>query len=346
MGMNTGPRLRATLATALAISLAMPPSLVRAAEADALGELPDAPEGVQVASPDVGTDGASSPEASPSVSPAPDETEDETPGEPQAPETGQEGAATGQEGSASGHEGSAPSEAEGAAAATEGGDEAADAPATLAEGDVAVDESSFPDPAFRSWVLSEDGLADIAADGVLTREERESVTGVHAQRLGIVDLTGIELFRNLKMIDVEGNYIEQVDLSGNPELLSVYLRNNCLRSVDFSHNTKLEFVEVFDNRLAEIDLSMLPNLKFAHLDYNDLRVIDLSHNTRLEGDGFVGNNNPLERVVLPKIEGRSFDSFVISELDEYEGYTSTLPEWFTTPAFITMIRSEMLMASS
>lgn len=78
---------------------------------------------------------------------------------------------------------------------------------------------------------------------------------------------------------------------------------------------------------------MLPNLRFVHLDYNNLKVIDLSHNAKLENDGFVGNNNPLEKVVLPKIEGRSFDSFVISELDEYEGYTGTLPEWYTTPDF-------------
>lgn len=345
MGTNTGPRLRATLATALAISLAVPPSVVQAAEADVLSDLPDVREGAGgLASPGVATD-APSPEASSSASPVIDETEDETPGEPLAPET--EGEAAGETPTleeenetagasllaAADEGGSAEGGAEGAAAVPAQDPATGDAPAPLAEGDVAIDESSFPDAAFRSWILGKDGLGDIAADGVLTREERESVTGIHAQRCGIVSLKGIELFPNLRMIDVEGNHIERVDLSGNPELLSVYLRNNCLQSVDFSNNTKLEFVEVFDNQLSEVDLSMLPNLRFVHLDYNNLKIIDLSHNTKLEADGFVGNNNPLEKVVLPKMEGRSFDSFVISELDEYEGYTSTLPEWYTTPDF-------------
>ena len=332
MGKNAGPRLRATLATALAISLAVPPSVVQAAEADVLGDLPEAPKEVGDSAPsEIATD-ASSPEASSSASPVADETEDETPGETPDPEVEGEDSgasllAVGDGGSLAGGGG------EDVPAAPAQVPTTGDAPAPLAEGDVVIDELSFPDAAFRSWVLGKDGLGDIAADGVLTLYERESVTGILAQRRGIVDVTGIELFPNLRFIDFEGNYIEQVDLSGNPELLTVYLRNNCLKSIDFSHNTKIEFIEIFDNQLSEIDLSMLPNLRFVHLDYNNLKVIDLSHNAKLENDGFVGNNNPLEKVVLPRIEGRSFDSFVISELDEYEGYTSTLPEWYTTPDF-------------
>lgn len=202
--------------------------------------------------------------------------------------------------------------------------------AAVTEGDIAIDEATFPDSAFRTWLLNPSSLGGIGSDGVLTLAEREAVKTLVAKRCGIVDLTGIEAFPNLIFIDVEGNYIEQVDLSGNPNLLSVYLRNNCLKSIDFSHNTKLEFIEIFDNQLSEVDLTMLPDLRFVHLDYNNLKVIDLSQNTKLEDDGFVGNNNPLEKVVLPNIPGRSFDSFVISELDYYEGYSSTLPEWYTT----------------
>lgn len=204
---------------------------------------------------------------------------------------------------------------------------------SLAEGDVRIDGQSFPDDAFRSWILNPKNLKGIGADGVLTKSERESVTFIGAQRQGIRDATGLSLFPNLTMIDFEGNYLESIDLSGNRELLTVYIRNNILTSVDFSNNTKLEFIETFDNRLTELDVSMLPNLKFLHADYNQLTCIDLSHNTKLEDDGFVGNNNPLEKVILPSIPGRSFDTFVISELNELKGYTSTLPEWYTTPDF-------------
>lgn len=204
---------------------------------------------------------------------------------------------------------------------------------TLKEGDIAVDETTFPDKAFREWVQNPANLNGAGSDGVLTRTEREAIKTIFVKQQQITNLKGVELFPNITYLNAEENYIEEVDLSGNPELLSVYLRNNKLKNIDFSHNTKLEFIEVFSNYLEKIDLSMLPNLKFAHLDWNKLKVIDLSKNTKLEGDGFVGNNNPLEKVILPTIPGKSFDTFVISELNTYEGYSSTLPQWYTTSDF-------------
>lgn len=212
--------------------------------------------------------------------------------------------------------------------------------------DVVIDESSFPDPVFRKWILNSSHLNGIGADGVLTRSEREQVKSIEAKNMGIASIKGIELFPNLIMLNVEGNRLTQADLSGNPHLKNIYLRNNQITSIDFSHNTELEFIEIFDNKLSDVDVSMLPKLKFVHLDYNNLKVIDISHNTMLEDDGFVGNNNPLEKVILPKIAGQSFDTFVISELNTYKGYSSTLPEWYTTPdfqegtGFVPSIKSE------
>lgn len=204
---------------------------------------------------------------------------------------------------------------------------------TLKEGDIVIDETTFPDKTFREWVQNPANLNGAGSDGVLTLAEREAVTEIVITKKQITSLKGIELFPNITFLNAEDNHLEKVDLSGNPELLSVYLRNNKLKNIDFSHNTKLEFIEVFSNYLEKIDLSMLPNLKFAHLDWNKLKVIDLSKNTKLEGDGFVGNNNPLEKVILPTIPGKTFDTFVISELNTFEGYSSTLPQWYTTSDF-------------
>lgn len=317
-------KLRPAVTAALALSIAVPAPVVRAAELDAL-ETPNAlPEDGAASE----TEGAQVPSAGTSSNGSAASSEGSSP-EGEAPASAESAS-----GGAASSDGAAPADGD-VSPATPGPASAADSDASvpLAEGDVVVDASTFPDAAFRAWVLDAANLGGAGADGVLTRQERESVTGILAKRLGIRDITGIELFPNLTFIDFEGNYIEQVDLSGNPELLTVYLRNNCLTSIDFSHNTKLKFIEIFDNRLSEIDLTMLPDLEFVHLDYNNLKVIDLSRNTKLVDDGFVGNNNPLEKIILPRIEGRSFDSFVISELDEYEGYTSTLPEWYTTPDF-------------
>lgn len=197
-----------------------------------------------------------------------------------------------------------------------------------AEKNIIINETTFEDDNFRAWLLDPKNAKGIGADGVLTPEEIASTTWLAIQFQQIKSLKGIEYFTNLTFLDVEGNYLESVDISKLTELRSVYLRTNLLTSIDFSHNTKLEFIEIFDNRLTSIDVSMLPNLTFLHVDYNRLKELDLSKNTKLEGDGFVLNNNmPIEKLILPVIYDKNgayktWDSFVISEQDEMEGYAT------------------------
>ena len=207
-------------------------------------------------------------------------------------------------------------------------------PALAGEGEnsssrnIPINKENFEDDNFRAWLLNPANANGIGADGVLTPEEIEATTWLTIQFKKIKSLKGIEFFTNLVFLDVEGNYLESVDLSNLTELKNVYLRTNMLKSIDFSHNTNLEFIEIFDNRLTSIDVSMLPNLKFLHVDYNLLKELDLSANTKLEGDGFVLNNNmPIEKLTLPVIYDKdgsykTWDSFVISEQDEMEGYAT------------------------
>lgn len=326
---KAAPKLRTALATTLALSMAIPPSFAQAAESAHASAM----DADAASHDDVQAPSNQESDSEQDVLPTPDsdgygsESVNESASQGQATHEGPQedlpASPSGDVPSAAVSSGDAPASAE---------DHESDVRA-FAEGDVVINEQSVPDPAFRAWMLNGSNLKGFGADGVLTQQEREQVSFISAKRQGIRSIKGIELFPNLRMMDFEGNYIQEVDLSGNPELLNVYLRNNLLNSIDFSHNTKLEFIEIFDNRLTEVDLSMLPNLAFVHLDYNRLKVIDLSHNTKLQDDGFVGNNNPLEKVILPKIEGRYFDTFVISELNEAKGYASTLPEWYTTPDF-------------
>lgn len=193
---------------------------------------------------------------------------------------------------------------------------------------ITINKETFEDDNFRAWLQDPANAKGIGADGVLTPEELESITWLAIQFKQIRSLKGIEYFTNLTFLDVEGNYLERVDLSSLTKLKSVYLRTNLLTSIDFSHNTELEFIEIFDNRLTSIDVSMLPNLKFLHVDYNQLKELDLSANKKLEDDGFVLNNNlPIEKLTLPVIrdengEYKTWDSFVISEQDEMEGHAT------------------------
>lgn len=189
--------------------------------------------------------------------------------------------------------------------------------------DIVIDEKTFPDPAFRNWLLQKENLNGIGADGRLTPAEIKSCNGIVMQRQGVTDLTGINYFTALRFLDVEGNYITKVDISKLIELEIVYLRTNLLRMVDLSHNKKLKFIEIFDNQLESIDVSMLSELEFLHIDHNKLTTIDMSHNFKLQDGGFIVRNQPdLRTVKLPVIPGSSISADNFYEQDPRPGYST------------------------
>ncbi len=95
---------------------------------------------------------------------------------------------------------------------------------------IAIDETSFPDDNFRTWVLQQ----SYGQDGILTLEEANQVTRIDVMSKKIADLKGIEFFS---------------------ELADLNCRNNPLGSLDMSHNTKLQELDCCDTRLQSLNMT-------------------------------------------------------------------------------------------
>ncbi|WP_297289345.1 S-layer homology domain-containing protein [uncultured Flavonifractor sp.] len=147
----------------------------------------------------------------------------------------------------------------------------------LADG-VAIDASTFPDAAFRAWLLDGRNLSGAGADSLLTADELAAIQSLDLSGLGIADLEGIQVFTALKRLNV---------------------RNNTLTELDLSANTALTSLDAGFNRLTELELSTHPALRFLHINYNQLSQLDLSANLALEGGGFIAEDNNLLKVILP-----------------------------------------------
>ena len=147
----------------------------------------------------------------------------------------------------------------------------------LADG-VAIDASTFPDAAFRAWLLDGRNLSGAGADSLLTADELAAIQSLDLSGLGIADLEGIQVFTALKRLNV---------------------RNNTLTELDLSANTALTSLDAGFNRLTELELSAHPALRFLHINYNQLSQLDLSANLALEGGGFIAEDNNLLKVILP-----------------------------------------------
>lgn len=162
----------------------------------------------------------------------------------------------------------------------------------------------FPDVNFRTYVKSN---FDFNSDGFLGEDEATAVTKIDFSAAGIKnvkDLTGIEIFTELKELNCRSNDLSMgIDLSANtkleklnlydcklhaidvtmlPGLTNLNLGNNKLTSLDVSNNNKLTFLDFyFNDGITSIDLSNLTELDYLHTYGTPIGTLDLSNNTKL-----------------------------------------------------------------
>ena len=156
-------------------------------------------------------------------------------------------------------------------------------PAAFADGGIAIDETSFPDPVFRAYVTG----FDADGDGALSDTEIADVTWIDVSADpnnpgDIASLEGIGYFTALEGLNCEFNRLTALDLSGNPALKRLYCQNNLLEELDVSGNTALEELFCGYNGLTELDVTPLTALKRLGCSGDRLETLDLSRNGALK----------------------------------------------------------------
>ena len=146
-----------------------------------------------------------------------------------------------------------------------------------AEDGITVDETNFPDPNFRAWILEQ----SYGADGVLTQEELAQVTRINVWNDEIKDLTGISYFTALVELYCYENQLTSLDVSKNTALRYLGCDENQLTSLDVSKNTALEVLSCGDNQLTSLDVSKNTALEYLSCGDNQLTKLDVSNNTAL-----------------------------------------------------------------
>ncbi len=161
-------------------------------------------------------------------------------------------------------------------------------------GDVAINETNFPDANFREFVKQYD--TDSEGDpgyGILSQAERDAVTEMNdcwGENIG--DLTGIEHFTKLEALDCSHNELASLNLSNNPNLEYLDCSGNNLNTLDLSNNPNLEYLVCSDNSLDSLDVSNNPALIGLVCSDNSLDSLDVSNNPALMG--LVCSDNYLE----------------------------------------------------
>ena len=186
--------------------------------------------------------------------------------------------------------------------------------AVKADGNIPIDEEHFPDKNFRA-AIAED-WCDRNKDGELTSGEIGEVYGIEVNGRGIKSLEGIQIFRDLRSLDASDNELTEVDLSSNPHLVYLAIRNNKLNSLDLSKMTDLISLVAENNQLKEITLPKSSTLTMISLGENQLSKIDVTKNKELES--LYINSNNLKTINLKnnsKIRNLHSNDNKITELD-------------------------------
>ena len=142
---------------------------------------------------------------------------------------------------------------------------------------LAINETTFTDANFRSWLLSQ----EYGADGVLTDAEIGSVTRINVSGKSIQSLKGIEYFTALTNLSCGGNQLTSLDVSGCTSLTNLSCFSNQLTSLDISGCIALTNLYCDNNQLTELDVSQNTALQTLYCSVNQLTSLDVSQNTKL-----------------------------------------------------------------
>ena len=153
-----------------------------------------------------------------------------------------------------------------------------------------VERTLIPDTAFEE-ALIELNLDD-ELDGSVPTENIEDVMDLVLNNKGISDLTGIEGFRNLYNLWLNGNQLSAIDLSENNRVKFVFLEGNNVSAIEVGNLANLEKLDLNGNNVSQIDVTNNQQLQFLRLDGNNISQLDVSNNPELFTLEVL--NNPLD----------------------------------------------------
>ncbi len=142
---------------------------------------------------------------------------------------------------------------------------------------------NIPDSGFEAILIKE----GIDSDGILNqRMLRKDASEVSVLDLNfsseavISDLTGIEGFVRLKKLSATQQEITAIDLTHNTLLDTLVLSGNYISNIDISNNPNLVLLDVQSNQLSAINgLSKAAHLKELNLSFNELEEFSIENET-------------------------------------------------------------------
>lgn len=157
---------------------------------------------------------------------------------------------------------------------------------------VAVDSEILytyvPDDGFEQRLIGL-GYDDVLDDYVITNNIN-TLTDLDISQFNIQDLTGIEDFTSLEILNCSVNQISNTEAINSLNLKWLKCSGNLISNIDVSNFTSLEYLNCDWNEITTLDVTQNILLKQFYCSFNLISTLDLSSNTALVNLSFATNN--------------------------------------------------------
>ncbi|WP_298422508.1 hypothetical protein [uncultured Kordia sp.] len=175
-------------------------------------------------------------------------------------------------------------------------------------------QTYVPDDNFEQALI--DFGYDIVLDDYVTTTNINMVTSLDISNKNISDLTGIEGFAVLEILNATSNTISTANLGQNSQLQLVLLQDNNLTELDITQNSLLENITLEENSLTTIDVTQNLLLEYLNITDNAISSVNVTQNSALIS--LDAKNNMLNNIDVsqnPALAFLTIDDNSISSLD-------------------------------
>ncbi len=172
---------------------------------------------------------------------------------------------------------------------------------------------NIPDANFKAYLVSSSINTNSDTEIQVSEAQAYSFDMVLTNK-NISDLTGIEAFINVPVINCSGNNItsldlsssmpnlgkltigteplSNIDISGCTALTELYINGTNLTGIDLSNNTSLTYVTIYNSELVALDISSISSISELACAGNNLVELNLANGNNSNFTFFVATQNP------------------------------------------------------
>jgi Leucine-rich repeat (LRR) protein len=176
-------------------------------------------------------------------------------------------------------------------------------------------QTYVPDDWFEGALISK-GLDQGVLNDSVNASVISRVTSLDVSTKYIRDLTGIEGFTALEILNCASNFLENIDVKGLTALEILNCANNFLENIDVSQNSTMRELTCYHNQLTTLDLNHNSALSLLNCANNEIESLDVSHNPLLENlDCQINQISTLDLSNNPSLAVLSCRSNLLQNLD-------------------------------